>query len=240
MKKLFLILSISFGLIGCSSIELDAVPSSKQVTQRILNLGLSHEENLVEASKLSSAHMVSVVTLQLTNARDEKIQADKDLKESEDFATMVTILQNNSQFISSEISESSNNVILDIDKDLTNYFIEGFKDQNNGIVTHKLNISITYNSKNRRDYYVISFCDKWNNCEQSEPEEYVTSANAVNAANCNNNTCDFTEIMEIELSDGFLRDAIGKGFSMRVISNKKTNKINISKPYLMGYLRVAQ
>ena len=100
MNKLFLILSISIGLTGCSSIELDAVPSSKQVTQRILNLGLSHEENLVEASKLSSAHMVSVVTLQLTNARDEKIQADKDLKESEDFATMVTILQNNSQFIS--------------------------------------------------------------------------------------------------------------------------------------------
>ena len=224
MKKLFLILSISIGLIGCSSVELDAVPSSKQVTQRILNLGLSHEENLVEASKLSSAHMVSVVTLQLTNARDEKIQADKDLKESEDFATMVTILQNNSQFISSEISESSNNVILETDKDLTNYFIEGSKDQNNGIVTHKLNISITYNSKNRRDYYAISFCDKWNNCEQSEPEEYVTSANA---ANCNNNTCDFTEIMEIEFSDGFLRDAIGKGFSMRVISNKKTNKITI-------------
>jgi hypothetical protein len=237
MKKLFLILSIAIGLNGCSSIELDAVPSSKQVTQRILNLGLSHEENLVEASKLSSAHMVSVVTLQLTNARDEKIQADKDLKESEDFATMVTILQNNTQFISSEISESSNNVILDTDKDLINYFIEGFKDQNNGIVTHKLNISITYNSKNRRDYYVISFCDKWNNCEQSELEVYVTSANA---ANCNNNACDFTEIMEIELSDEFLKDAIDKGFSMRVISNKKTNKITLSKPYLMGYLRVAQ
>jgi hypothetical protein len=30
------------------------------------------------------------------------------------------------------------------------------------------------------------------------------------------------------------------GFSMRLISDKKTNSIEIPRAYLMGYLRVAQ
>ena len=55
MKKLLLLFLISFGLFGCSSLpvgdaltsmELDDAMSSEDEAQRILALGLSHEENL--------------------------------------------------------------------------------------------------------------------------------------------------------------------------------------------------
>ena len=86
MKNLLAIIPLLLILYGCSSLELDAVKSSEQETQRILALGLSHEENLAEAKKLDTPHMVSVVTLQLENARDEKIQAEADLEESNKYA----------------------------------------------------------------------------------------------------------------------------------------------------------
>ena len=82
MKKLLLIL-ISLSFIGCSSIkvgdalsslELGDALSTEDEAKRILALGLSHEENLKEASKLESAHKISIVSLKLTNARDKKIQ----------------------------------------------------------------------------------------------------------------------------------------------------------------------
>ena len=74
MKKLILILSLSIALFGCSSIELEAMSTSAEETQRILDMGLTHEENLLEAKKLKSSHLISVVTLQLNNAKDDKIQ----------------------------------------------------------------------------------------------------------------------------------------------------------------------
>ena len=89
MYKFFLIFLISFGIVGCSSLELGDAISSEQYTQRILDLGLSHEENLAEAKKLNTPHLISVVSLQLTNARDEKIQNEIDLIESEKFADQV-------------------------------------------------------------------------------------------------------------------------------------------------------
>ena len=79
MKKRLLILLFSLAVFGCSSLELEAVSTSTEETQRILSMGLSHEENLKEANKLPSKHMISVVTLQLTNARDEKIQEQVDI-----------------------------------------------------------------------------------------------------------------------------------------------------------------
>ncbi|MBT4653572.1 MAG: hypothetical protein HOC15_03690, partial [Thiotrichales bacterium] len=69
MKKLSIILFLSIGLIGCSSIELEPISTSQEETNRILAMGLTHEENLAEAKKLKTAHMTSVVSLQLTNAR---------------------------------------------------------------------------------------------------------------------------------------------------------------------------
>jgi uncharacterized protein YceK len=159
----FFLLAFSFTLIlsGCSSLELEAVPSSEQETQRILALGLSHEENLVEASKLDTPHKVAVVTLQLKNARDEKIQADIDLKDSNKYAEEVIILEEGSKFISPEISENVKNGVLDTDVDQLTYRIEGSKDLSSMLINHQLKLSLTYNSKNKRNYNAI-FCDKWN------------------------------------------------------------------------------
>ena len=121
MKNLLLSFALIFTLLGCSSIDLSAVPSSEQETQRILALGLSHEENLIEASKLDTPHKVAVVTLQLKNARDEKIQANIDEVESNKYADGVIISGQNSKFIATEISEELKNGVLDTDIDFLTY-----------------------------------------------------------------------------------------------------------------------
>ena len=237
MKFLFVIFSIVFILSGCSSLELEAVPSSEQETQRILALGLTHEENLVEAKKLGTPHMIAVVTLQLKNAREEKIQAEIDLVDSNKYADKVIILEEGVKFISSEISENLKNGVLDTDVDKVTYSIEGAKDLNSKLMSHQLNLSLTYNSKNKRNYNSVKFCDKWNNCDELTQKINVIS---VNASNCKNNSCVYKEIISLELTDTFLRDSIKKGFSMRLMSKKKTNSIKIPKAYLMGYLKVAK
>ena len=109
MKKYFLLTLVSFALYSCSSIELEAVSTSAEETQRILEMGLSHEDNLIEAKKLKSSHMTSVVILQLTNARDEKIQAEKDQVEATKFADLVNVFDDDSSFIGSQVSESLEN-----------------------------------------------------------------------------------------------------------------------------------
>ncbi len=128
MKKLLLALSFSITLFGCSSLEMEAVSTSAEETQRILAMGLSHEENLVEASKLNTPHMVSVVSLQLINARDEKIQAEVDFIEAENFSNMVKVSAGDSQFFGAQVSESIKTGILKTDIDLQNYHLEGVKD----------------------------------------------------------------------------------------------------------------
>lgn len=237
MKFFLLAFSLISFLAGCSSLELEAVPSSAQETQRILSLGLSHDENLIEASKLDTPHMVAVVTLQLKNAQDEKIQAQIDLEEANKYAEKVMIMEKNSKFISSEVSENVKNGVLDTDIDFVTYSIEGSKDLNSDFIKHKLNLSIVYNSKNSRNYDSVKFCDKWNNC--SDTSQIINSV-SVNASDCKNNSCNFTEVMNLNLTQDFLNVSIDKGFSMRLISKKKTNKIDLSKAYLMGYLKVAQ
>tara|TARA_B110000008_G_C16887970_1_gene531631 strand:- start:435 stop:1172 length:738 start_codon:yes stop_codon:yes gene_type:complete len=243
MKKLLLL--ISFSLIGCSSIdgggvlsslELEDALSSEQEAQRILDLGLSHEESLVEAGKLETPHMIAVVTLQLNNARDAKIQSEIDLKEANEYAEKVIVTEENSKFISSEISEKVKNGILGTDIDQVIYNLEGSKDLNSGLIRHRLELSLVYNSKNSRNYDSVKFCDKWNNCDDKNQKINVLS---ITASGCKKNSCDFTEILNLDLTEDFLYDSIDKGFSMRLMSKKKTIKIILSKPYLMGYLKVA-
>jgi len=149
MNKLLQILLLSLVLVGCSSLELETAASSESETQRILAMGLTHEENLIEASKLKSSHMVSVVTGQLNKARDEKIQAEFDLVESAKFADMVIVSGNNSSFIGPEISESIMTGVLIDDVDLQDYFLQGLKDTNSGIVSHQLQLKITHNSSDK-------------------------------------------------------------------------------------------
>ena len=110
MKKYFLLTLISFALYGCSSIELEAVSTSAEETQRILAMGLSHEENLIEAKKLKSDLMISVVTLQLTNAKDEKIQAEIDKVESNKFSDLVNVSESEklkNKFVNSQYANKN-------------------------------------------------------------------------------------------------------------------------------------
>ena len=133
MKKTLIYLLLSTALIGCSSLELGDALSSEEYTQRILDLGLSHEENLVEASKLKTPHLISVVSLLLTNARDDKIQYEIDLIESEKFASLVNITDGGLIFVGSEITDSIKTGVLDVDFDLYRYYLEGSKDPSTNI-----------------------------------------------------------------------------------------------------------
>ena len=125
MKKTLLIGLVSLSLISCSSLELGDALSSEQYTQNILALGLTHEENLIEASKLQTPHLVSVVTLQLTNARDEKIQYEDDLIESKKIAEQIVVYNDGSQIIAPQITETINSGVLQTDADLISYYLEG-------------------------------------------------------------------------------------------------------------------
>ena len=237
MKNFLITFSLIFILAGCSSLELEAVPSSEEETKRILALGLSHEENLIEASKLKSSHMVSVVTLQLTNAWEEKIQAEIDAVASEEFASMVKISSDGLKFIGPEISEAKTTGVLETDVDLQNFHLEGIKNPNNDLIEHKLALSIAHNSRNARKYTSANLCDKWNRCNNNSQEIKVISSVATN---CSKSSCDFKEVMELNLTDDFLKNLANEGFKIRFNTKMKGNKIAVSKAYLMGYLQVAK
>ena len=236
MKKFLLLFSLLFFLAGCSSLEIDPATSSEDEAQKILALGLSHEENLRMASKLGTPHLVKIVTLKLNNARDEKIQAAIDVEKSLEFAQQVKVSKDSNEFISKEISESLQTGILSTDIDFLKYYFHGNRDLENDMITHKLHLNLVYNSSKSRGYNSLISCDNWNNCEQKI--EIITSP--ARGSNCKNNSCDYQEVFEVDLTDKFLRNTIKDGFSMRLISDKRTNKIEIPKAYLMGYLKVAQ
>ena len=236
MKKLVLLLSILIGLSACSSLELQTVTTSEEETQRILALGLSYEENLIEASKFSDPHMVKVVSLQLTNAKDEKIQYEIDLLESEKVANNVILSLSGTNF-SGPIISKSESTVLNMNPDLLNYNLEGLKNLTSGIVNHKLQLSLIYNSDKKRNYISANLCDKWSRCDDNSIEINNISTNA---SNCSSSSCDYKEIVEVNLSDEFLRNYIKKGFTIRINSKKNSNKVIISRAYLMGYLQVAQ
>jgi plasmid stability protein len=236
MKKFLLLFSLLFFLAGCSSLEIDPATSSEDEAQKILALGLSHEENLRMASKLGTPHLVKIVTLKLNNARDEKIQAAIDVEKSLEFAEQVKVSKDSNEFISKEISESLQTGILSTDIDFLKYYFHGNRDLENDMITHKLHLNLVYNSSKSRGYHSLISCDNWNNCEQKI--EIITSP--ARGSNCKNNSCDYQEVFEVDLTDEFLRNTIVDGFSMRLISDKRTNKIEIPKAYLMGYLKVAQ
>ena len=236
MKKFLLLFSLLFFLAGCSSLEIDPATSSEDEAQKILALGLSHEENLRMASKLGTPHLVKIVTLKLNNARDEKIQAAIDVEKSLEFAEQVKVFKDSNEFISKEISESLQTGILSPAIAFLKYYFHGNRDLENDMITHKLHLNLVYNSSKSRGYHSLISCDNWNNCEQKI--EIITSR--ARGSNCKNNSCDYQEVFEVDLTDEFLRNTIVDGFSMRLISDKKTNKIEIPKAYLMGYLKVAQ
>ena len=236
MKKILLTLLLSIGLIGCSSLELEPVSSSIDETQRILSLNLTHEQSLVEASKLESSHAVRIVTGQLNNMRDEKIKADKDIIESAEVAEMVIVSDDKLSFTGPQVSKTIATGILLGDSDVQNYYLKGIKNINSDSIQHQLQLTIVHNSKDRRNYSSVNLCDKWGRCDVEQGKVILVSASA---SGCSPDTCNFNEVMELSLSDNFLRSQLDNGFTLLFNSKKDTNKVKISSAYLKGYLQVA-
>ena len=230
MKKLILLLVLSLGLIGCASLnsleslEFSASPAEAE-TKKILALGLTHTENLSEARKLTDPTLVSEVVQELKTRNDNaRIEAKKVAK----YAEKVKVSDSNSKFIGSEINERKKMGLL-INSDYEDYFLQG--SINNGLIQHQLHLSIKYTSSNWRNYYSASFSNG------SQIDITLISSNAVS---CGTSGCDYTEIMELNLSDDFLRSNMETGFSIGFNSKKVTNKITISSDYIKGYLKVAK
>ena len=240
MKKLLIISFLSIGLIGCSSIELEAVSTSQEETNRILSMGLTHEENLAEANKLNTAHMISVVSLQLTNARDEKIQAEVDFIESEKYAALVQVSESKSSFIGPELIKTIKNGVLETDIDTQTLYLRGTKNDS-GIMEHILSVKIEHLSSNQRTYSSANVCDSWGRCEGKLLEFSLISSNS---SSCSTIGCNHAYVMGFNLSDEFLRsnvDASGysNGFTIQIKRNRFSDKVNVPSDYLNGYLRVA-
>ena len=229
MKKLFLVLLLSFGLIGCASInsldsiEFSASPAEAE-TKKILALGLTHAENLSEARKLTDPTLVSAVVQELNTINDNAlIEAEKVAK----YAEKVKVSDSNSKFIGSTISNSKMRGVLS-SYDFQDYFLQG--SINNSLIQHQLHLSIKHTSDNFRNYYSASFS------KENQVDITLISSSAVS---CSGSSCDYTEVMELNLSDDFLRSNMEKGFSIVFNSKKVTNKITIPSDYIKGYLKVA-
>ena len=230
MKKLLLLLLLSLGLIGCASIEslesieFSASPAEAE-TKKILALGLTHTENLSEARKLTNPTLVSAVVQELKTRNDNAlIEAEKVDK----YAEKVKVSDSNSKFIGSEINERKKMGLL-INSDYEDYFLQG--SINNGLIQHQLHLSIKYTSEKWRNYYSASFS------KENQVDINLISSSAVG---CSGSSCDYTEVMELNLSDDFLRSNMETGFSIVFNSIKGTNKITISSDYIKGYLKVAK
>ena len=245
MKKLLQILLLSLGLIGCSLIdkaELTSLTSPSDIqVNRILALDLSHAESLKEANKIMNPDVAASVVKEL-EARN--LQAENAIIEAENvvkFAEKVKVSDSNSdnqiKFIGSEINESKKVDFFD-NYDYQDYFLRGWKDKNNGLIQHQLYLSLKYTSDNWRNYYSASFSNG------SQVDIALISTDAVS---CDTSGCNYTEIMELNLSDDFLRSNMEKGFSIHFNSKSsdkrvsiKPNKITISSDYIKGYLKVAK
>jgi len=230
MKKLLLLLVLSLGIIGCASLnsleslEFSASPAEAE-TKKILALGLTHTENLSEARKLTDPTLVSEVVQELKTRNDNaRIEAEKVAK----YAEKVKVSDSNSKFIGSEINERKKMGFL-INSDYEDYFLQG--SINNGLIQHQLHLSIKYTSDNWRNYYSASF---------SNGNQIDITLISSGAVGCSGSSCDYTEVMELNLSDDFLRSNMETGFSTVFNSIKSTNKITIPSDYIKGYLKVAK
>tara|TARA_B100000767_G_scaffold189670_1_gene176959 strand:- start:565 stop:1284 length:720 start_codon:yes stop_codon:yes gene_type:complete len=233
MKKSLQILLLSVALTGCASLELDTIASSEEETQKILSLGLTHAENLIEASKLEDSHSISVVTGQLKKAEDERIQSIIDEEKIAEYSDLIIVLDDNTRFIAPKVSIIKKIGVLDDEFDNQDFFLKGLKN-NNGSVQHQLNVSIKYKWKKRRNYSHVNVCDKWQRCDAGEKIDL--SLISANASGCSPSSCIYTEILDLNLSDDFLRKHIDSGILLSLYSKKEQSKIKINSPYIKAYL----
>jgi len=238
MKKILQILLLSIGLSGCASLVLEPVSSSQDETQRILALGLTHAENLIEATKLNDSLTVSVVTGQLMKAEEDKNQRALDEVSITKYAQSVKVLDSDSEtkFEGFKMSETLTIGLLE-KSDYQDYFLKGVKDKKTDLIQHQLHLVLKYTWKKRKNYSSASFCDKWRSCENEDLLDITLISSS--ASNCSPSACDYTEVIELNLTDDFLKSSMDDGFSVSFISKKSTNKITIASDYLKGYLKIA-
>ena len=242
MKNFLQMLLLSVGLAGCSSIdyaELSKIstvsPTNIQIN-RILALNLSHAGSLIEANKLMDPILVSNVVKELEARKLKAENISIELVKVANFAEMVKVSDDNLKFIGSKITDTKTRNIIGKAENL-DFFLLGLKD-NNGSIQHKLNFSITYTSNERRNYASASFCDKWGGCD-NENQMDVTLI-SLKASSCSSFDCDYNEIVELDLSDSFLKENMEKGLSIDFNSKASiSDKITITSSYLKGYLKVA-
>jgi len=242
MKNFLQMLLLSVGLAGCSSIdyaELSKIstvsPTNIQIN-RILALNLSHAGSLIEANKLMDPILVSNVVKELEARKLKAENISIELVKVANFAEMVKVSDDNLKFMGPKISDTKKRNMIGKAENL-DYFLLGLKD-NNGSIQHKLNFSITYTSNERRNYASASFCDKWGGCENENQMDVALIS--FKASSCSSFDCDYNEIVELDLSDSFLKENMEKGLSLDFNSKATiSNKITIPSSYLKGYLKVA-
>ena len=235
-------LLLSIGLAGCSSIdyaELSKIstvsPTNIQIN-RILALNLSHAGSLIEANKLMDPILVSNVVKELEARKLKAENISIELVKVANFAEMVNVSDDNLKFMGPRISDTKKRNMIGKAENL-DFFLLGLKG-NNGSIQHKLNFSITYTSNERRNYASASFCDKWGGCENENQMDVALIS--FKASSCSSFDCDYNEIVELDLSDSFLKENMEKGLSLDFNSKASiSNKITIPSSYLKGYLKVA-
>lgn len=242
MKNFLQILLLSIGLVGCSSIDyadltkISVVSPANMQIERILALNLSHADSLIEANKLMDPILTSAVVKEL-EAR--KLKAEKAVIDSEKviiYAEMVKVSDGGFKFLGPLMSDTKKRNMIGKPENL-NYFLLGLKDKNNASIQHKLNLSITYTSDEKRNYSSASYCEKWNRCDSENLMEITLIS--LTASGCSSYQCDYTEKMELNLSDEFLRGNMKDGLSMSFNSKTANNKITFTPFYLKGYLSIA-
>ena len=240
MKKLLQILLLSLGLIGCASESIKMVSPSDIESDRIIALGLTHEQNLVEARKLAEPDLAAAVIQELINRIEQGDNAIVEEENATEYAKNVIVTDNTDsqiQYKGPEIKERKKGVLL-VDSDFQSFYLRGLKNKNNDLIEHQLHLSLKYTADNWRNYNTASFCDKWQGC--GDEDQVNISLISSKASGCNNSSCDYNEIMELSLSDDFLRSNMDLGFSVKFNSKgSNTNKITLSPSYIKGYLKVA-
>ena len=242
MKKLIQILFLAIGLAGCSTIDYAELTKISQVSpanlqiERILALNLSHAGNLVEAKKIMDPVLSSSVVKEL-EAR--KLKAENAIIEAEkvsNIAELVKVSDGNSKFSGPQISEVNKRNMVGNPENF-DYFLLGLKDNSNSSIQHILNFSITHTSEERRSYTSASFCEKWQGCGNDNLVDITVTS--VTASGCSSFECDYTEKMELSLSDDLLRSYMKDGLSVSFNSKAANNKATFTPFYLKGYLSIA-
>jgi len=240
MKKIILILFLSIGLIGCSAIDYSefSMPKNPIDTEfeRILALDLSHDDSIKEANKNYDPNLVASVIKLLNNRKERSDAALLEAETVNEYAEKIQISDNNLKFVAPKILDTKNRSMVG-NPDSFEYFLLGVKDNNDGSIKHKVNFSITYKSDEKRNYSSASFCDKWNTCD----DENLVEINLISskASGCSSVNCDYNEVVELNLTDEFLRANMENNLSINFNSiASKSNKISLPSAYVKGYLKI--